>query len=54
MAERPSDIQNLLNTPGAKTKNNLETSGAAPNGSNQTGLFGLKGKASKALVLVYN
>lgn len=53
MAERPSGIQNMLKTPGSKTKNTLENSGAAPTGSDQTGLFGLKGKASEALVMIY-
>jgi hypothetical protein len=53
MAERPSGIQNMLKTPGAKTKNTLENSGAAPTGSDQTGLFGLKGKASEAVVMIY-
>lgn len=53
MAERPSGIQNALKTPGAKTKNTLENSGAAPTGSDQTGLFGLKGKASQAVVMIY-
>ena len=31
----------------------LEKSGAAPTSSDQTGLFGLKGKASQAVVLIY-
>ena len=53
MAERPSGIQNMLKTSGSKTKNTLENSGAAPTGSDQTGLFGLKGKASEAVVMIY-
>ncbi|OFZ11211.1 MAG: hypothetical protein A2Z20_11010 [Bdellovibrionales bacterium RBG_16_40_8] len=53
MAERPTGIQNMLKTPGAKTKNILENSGAAPTGSDQTGLFGLKGKASQAVIMIY-
>lgn len=53
MAERPSEIQNILKTPEAKTKDALETSGAAPTSSVQTGFFGLKGKASKAVVMIY-
>ena len=53
MAERPSGMQNAFKTTGAKTKNTLEKSGAAPTRSDQTGLFGLKGKASQAVVMVY-
>ena len=53
MAERPSGLQNVLKTPSAKTKNNLENSGAAPTSSDHTGLFGLKGKASEAVVMIF-
>jgi hypothetical protein len=53
MAKRPSGIQNVLNTSDAQAKNTLENSGAAPTGSNQTGLFGLKGKTSEVIVMIY-
>lgn len=53
MAKRPSGIQQALNTPDAQTKNNLENSGAAPTSSDQTGLFGLKGKTSEVVVMIY-
>lgn len=53
MAKRPSGIQKVLNTPDAQAKNTMENSGAAPTNSDQTGLFGLKGKASGAVVMIY-
>jgi hypothetical protein len=53
MAKRPSGIQKALNTPDAQAKNTLEDSGAAPTNSDQTGLFGLKGKASEVVVMIY-
>lgn len=53
MAERPNVVQDTVNTPSAKTKDALENTGAAPTASNQTGLFGLKGKASHAVVMIY-
>ncbi|MDZ4662231.1 MAG: hypothetical protein SGJ18_11500 [Pseudomonadota bacterium] len=54
MAERPSRVQDLLKTKAAKTKNTLENTGAAPTDSDHTGLFGLKGKASQAVIMIYN
>lgn len=53
MAKRPSVIQNVLNTSDAQAKNTLENSGAAPTNSDQTGLFGLKGKVSEVVVMIY-
>lgn len=53
MAKRPNALQELFNTQTAKVKNSMETSGAAPTSKEDTGLFGLKGKTSEALVLVY-
>lgn len=53
MAERPNKLQKILKTPGAQTKNTLESAGAAPTNKDQTGFFGLKGKASEAVVLVF-
>lgn len=52
MAKRPNALQELFNTQTAKVKNQMEATGAAPTAHN-AGLFGLKGKASEALVLVY-
>jgi hypothetical protein len=53
MAKRPSGIQKALNTRDAQAKNTLENSGAAPTNSDQTGLFGLKGKTSEVIVMIY-
>ena len=53
MAQRPNTIQELIKTNSAKVKAEMETSGAAPTKTEDTGLFGLKGKKSAALVLVY-
>lgn len=53
MARRPSGLQAFFKTKGAETKDTLESSGAAPTSSDQTGLFGMKGKVSEALVMVY-
>lgn len=53
MAKRPNEIQKSLNTSGAQAKNNLENSGAAPTTAEQTGLFGLKGKSSEVVVMIF-
>ncbi len=53
MAERPNSMQDLFKTEQAKTKNTLESKGAAPQTESETGFLGLKGQASKALVMVY-
>lgn len=53
MAERPGRLEEALKTAQAKVKDSLEAGGAAPSAENQTGLFGQKGQANKALVLVY-
>lgn len=53
MAKRPNALQELFNTQTAKVKDQMETSGAAPTKKEDTGWFGLKGKTSEALVLVY-
>lgn len=53
MAKRPNALQELFNTQTAKLKDKMETTGAAPTAAEDTGLFGLKGKTSEALVLVY-
>lgn len=53
MAKRPNALQELFNTQTAKVKDSMETTGAAPTTKEDTGLFGLKGKTSEALVLVY-
>lgn len=54
MAKRPNALQELMNTQTAKVKNTMETTGAAPTSKEDTGVFGLKGKTSEALVLVYS
>jgi hypothetical protein len=53
MAKRPNSLQELFNTKTAKVKDTMENAGAAPTNKEDTGLFGLKGKTSEALVLVY-
>jgi hypothetical protein len=53
MAKRPNSLQELFNTQTAKIKSKMETTGAAPTTKGDTGMFGYKGKASEALVLVY-
>jgi outer membrane protein OmpA-like peptidoglycan-associated protein len=53
MAKRPSGVQNALNTPNAQAKNSMENTGAAPTSDGQTGLFGLKGKSSEVVVMIF-
>lgn len=53
MAKRTNALQDFLNTPTARLKQSLEATGAAPVTSEDTGLFGLKAKASSGVVLVY-
>lgn len=53
MAKRPNALQELFNTQTAKVKDTLEKTGSAPTTEEGTGMFGLKGKTSEALVLVY-
>jgi hypothetical protein len=53
MAKRPNALQEMLKTGTAKAKAQMETTGAAPTKSEDTGIFGLKGKKSAAVVLVY-
>lgn len=53
MAERPNKLQKMLDTKDAKVKARTEAEGAAPSTSEETGIFGLKGQSSKALVLIF-
>lgn len=53
MAKRANKVQDFLNTPASKLKDHLESTGNAPTKKEDTGLFGMKSKASSALVLVY-
>ncbi len=53
MAKRPNALQDMLKTGTAKAKAQMETTGVAPTKPEDTGLFGLKGKKSAAVILVY-
>jgi hypothetical protein len=53
MAKRPNSLQEIFNTETAKVKDSMQNAGAAPTNKEDTGWFGLKGKTSEALVLVY-
>lgn len=53
MAERPNKFEEWLKLADAKVKDSMEAGGAAPRTSDETGLFGEKGQASKALVMVF-
>jgi hypothetical protein len=53
MTERPNALQKFLKTPQEKVKTTMEASGAAPRTSDETGIFGQKAKASKAVIMIY-
>lgn len=53
MTERPNALQKFLRTDTAKTKTAMESSGAAPKTTSETGLFGQKAQASKAVLMIY-
>ncbi|MES3037544.1 MAG: hypothetical protein V4736_06515 [Bdellovibrionota bacterium] len=53
MAKRPTGLEKILKTPAVKVKDTLEASGSAPTSQEDTGVFGLDGKASQGLVLIY-
>jgi len=53
MAERPNKIEQWFKTSDARVKNSAEQNGTAPRTKEETGVFGLKGQASKALILVF-
>lgn len=53
MAKRPNSLQELLKTGTAKSKDQLEASDAAPTKSEDTGMFGMAGKKSSAVVMVF-
>ncbi|MEK2645712.1 hypothetical protein [Bdellovibrio sp. BCCA] len=53
MTERPNALQKFLRTSDSKVKSTMEASGSAPRTSEETGFFGQKSKASKAVIMVY-
>jgi len=53
MAERPSQVEQILETTDAQVKNGIERLSVAPTNEDQTGFFKLKGKTSQALIMVY-
>lgn len=53
MAERPGKLKEWLNTKEARVKKTTEVAGAAPVQDSETGLFGEKGQASKAVFMVF-
>lgn len=53
MTERPNALQKFLKTPQEEVKATMEASGAAPRTSEETGVFGQKAKASKAVIMIY-
>lgn len=53
MAERPGKLKEFLNTADARVKKTAETAGAAPVQDTDTGLFGEKGQASKAVLMIF-
>ncbi|MES2801680.1 MAG: hypothetical protein V4654_04260 [Bdellovibrionota bacterium] len=53
MAERPGKLKEFLNTKDARVKKTTEVAGAAPVQDTDTGLFGEKGQASKAVLMVF-
>ena len=54
MAKRPNTLQEILKTGTQRLKKTLQDTGAAPTSTDQTGPFGLNGKASEVLVLIYH
>jgi len=53
MAERPGKLKEFLNTKDARVKKTTEVAGAAPVLDSETGLFGEKGQASKAVLMIF-
>lgn len=53
MAERPGKLKEFLNTKEARVKKTTEVAGAAPVEDSETGLFGEKGQASKAVLMIF-
>jgi len=53
MAQRPNAFEELMRLPEANVKNTTENNGAAPKTQMELGLFGEKGQASKAVVMVF-
>ncbi len=53
MTERPNALEKFLKTSQSEVKATMEANGAAPKTSDETGFFGQKAKASKAIIMVY-
>jgi hypothetical protein len=53
MSKRPNALQKFFNTSDNKAKTAMETNGAAPVTSDQTGLFGQRAQSSKAVMMVF-
>lgn len=53
MAKRPGALTEFLNTKDARVKKTTEVAGAAPVQDSETGLFGEKGQASKAVLMIF-
>lgn len=53
MAERPGKFKEFLNTKEARVKKTTEIAGAAPVQDTETGLFGEKSQASKAVLMIF-
>ncbi|AZZ37507.1 hypothetical protein CIK05_12120 [Bdellovibrio sp. qaytius] len=53
MAERPGKIKEFFGTKEARVKKTTEVAGAAPVQESETGLFGEKGQASKAVLMIF-
>ena len=53
MAERPGKIKEFFGTKEARVKKTTEVAGAAPVEESDMGLFGEKGQASKAVLMIF-
>ncbi len=53
MAKRPGALREFLKTKDARVKKTTEVAGAAPVQDSETGLFGEKGQASKAVLMIF-
>jgi hypothetical protein len=53
MAERPSKMQRFFETKDSEVKNAVENEGDVPTSKEQTGIFGLKGESSKAIIMPF-
>lgn len=53
MAERPNGLEQWLKSSQASVKDTMENTGAAPRTNEETGLFGQKAQASKAVLMAF-